>query len=147
MIKDSLQKQVAQALKSGDSVRVSTLRLLYSALHNEQIDKMRPLIDEEEMHIVRRQIKQRGEAEEAYSKAGRVELADKEKQEALILKEFLPEEMSEEAIGEIVDKIVGETGGGEFGRVMGAVMKEVGGRASGNVVSKIVSEKLRKIKA
>lgn len=143
MIKDQLQGKIQEAIKSGDGVRVSTLRLLYSALHNEQIAKMRQLVSEEEIAIIRRQLKQRQEAVEAYEKGGRPELAEKEKAEAEILKSFVPEQMSEEEIGRIVEETVAQLGGGEFGSVMGAVMGKVKGKADGNTVSRIVREKLQ----
>lgn len=143
MIKENLQHQIQEAMKAGDQIRVSTLKLLSSALHNEEIAKQRNLTDEEEIQVVRRQLKQRDEAAEAYGKGGRVELANKEKQEAEILKEFLPQQMSEEELSIIVEQVIAETGGGDFGRVMGAIMKEVGGKADGGVVSEIVKQKLK----
>lgn len=142
MIKNTLQKQIQEALKAGDSVRVSTLRLLYSALHNEEINKQKELNSEEELVIIQRQLKQRNEAVEAYEKGGRQDLSDKEKQEAAILKEFLPEQMSDEELLEIVERVVGEMGEVSFGQVMGGVMVKVKGRADGARVRALVGQKL-----
>lgn len=88
MIRNGLSTQINEALKKGDSLRVSTLRLLSNALHNEEIAKQGELTEDEESVVVQRQIKQREEAIEAYEKAGRQELADKEKQELNILQEL-----------------------------------------------------------
>lgn len=140
MLKDGLQKQINEALKAGDAVRVSTLRLLHNALHNEEIAKQAPLTEDDEVVIVKRQLKQREEAIEAYQKAERAESAEKEKKEAVILKEFLPEQMSEEQIGEVVDQVIGELGTQEFGRVMGEVMKRAGGKADGKIVAQQVKQ-------
>ncbi|MBI2268644.1 MAG: GatB/YqeY domain-containing protein [Candidatus Blackburnbacteria bacterium] len=145
MIVENLTTQIQDALKSGDTLCVSTLRLLSSAIHNEEIAKQRGLTEDEELAIVRRQIKQREEATEAYKKGGREEAAQKEAKEEEILKEFLPAQMLDEEIGNIVNQVISETGAsspGDFGKVMGVVMGKIKGAASGDVVSRIVREKL-----
>ncbi len=141
----SIPTQLKEALKSGDSLRVSTLRLLSSALHNEEIAKQKELSEEEELQIVRRQVKMRDEAIEAYEKGGRAESAAKEKQEAEILKEFLPAQMPEEELKKIVEEVISQTGAAgqhDFGRIMGAVMAKVKGQADGNKVAEVVKQKL-----
>lgn len=142
MLKDEVSKQAKAALKAGDSLRVSTLRLLYNALHNEEINKQRELSDDEETAVVKRQLKQREEAIGAYKKAGREESAEKERHEAEILKAFLPEQMSELEVRELVDRVIKEAENRDFGTVMKLVMEEVKGRADGKVVSGIVRAKL-----
>lgn len=146
MIRNGLSTQINEALKKGDSLRVSTLRLLSSALHNEEIAKQKGLTEEEEIQVVRRQIKQREEAAEAYEKGGRLELAEKEKQEAQVLKEFLPEELSELEIEGLVDQVIEQMSAGgaqDFGKVMGMVMQQVAGRADGSAVAQIVRDRLK----
>lgn len=145
MIKDNLTAQVQEAMKAGDSVRVSTLKLLSNAIHNEEIAKQAGLTPEEELQIVRRQVKQREEAIELYKKGGRQELVDKETAELAVLKEFLPAEMSEDEIAKIVDEVISQTkasGMQDFGRVMGAVMGKLKGQASGDVVAEVVRKRL-----
>lgn len=152
MLRDELRKQITDALKSGDSTRVSTLRLLANALHNEEIAKHGQLTPEDEIAVVKRQLKQREEAVEALrqaqgklttaSSADLESRADKEGQEAEILKEYLPEQMSVEQIGELVDQVVKELETKEFGQVMGEVMKRVGGKADGKLVAAEVKSKL-----
>lgn len=152
MISDQLTAQINDALKAGDDIRVSTLRLLSNALHNEEIAKQKELTEDEELQIVRRQVKQREEAIEAYTKGGRPEAAAKEKQEAEILKEFLlaspaggPAQMVDEELGKIVEQTISESGASgmqDFGRVMGAVMGKVKGQADGRIVGEIVKKRL-----
>lgn len=145
MITSTISQQIQAALKSGDSLRASTLRLLSSSLHNEKIAKMRDLTEEEELAIVRRELKRREEAVEAYKKGGRQDLAEKEEKEAEILKEFLPEQMTELQITQIVEEEierVGVSGPGDFGKVMGAVMERLHGKAGGSTVARVVKSKL-----
>lgn len=145
MITKTLSEQIKEALKKGDSVRVSTLRLLSSALHNEEIAKQKELAEEEELTVVRRELKRREEAVEAYKKGGRPESAEKEKKEAEILKEFLPAQMSEEELIKIVEQVISQTsasGPQDFGKVMGAVVARVKGKADGKTVVQIVRQKL-----
>lgn len=145
MIADTLSEQIKEALKKGDSVRVSTLRLLSNSIHNEEIAKQRELTEEEETGVVRRQLKQREEAAEAYEKGGRPESAKKEKQEAEILKGFLPAQMSDEELSELVNQLIGELGASgptDFGKVMGAVVARVKGKADGKAVAEAVRKKL-----
>lgn len=141
------------AMKAGEAIRVSTLRLLSNAIHNEEISKQRELTQEEEIALVRRQLKQREEAAEAYMRGGRSELAEKEKQEAEILKSFLPAQMTEQEIEQIVERIKTRVRAmttdsadmerrQDFGRVMGAVVKEIAGRADGRTVAEVVKRKL-----
>lgn len=145
MIKDRIAPDLREALKGGDAVRVSTLRLLSNAFHNEEIAKQRELTEEEELVIVWRELKRREEAIEAYKKGGRPESAEKERKEAEILKEFLPAQMSEEELGGIVEQVVrevGASGPADFGKVMGAVVKKAAGRADGKTVAEVVQQKL-----
>jgi uncharacterized protein YqeY len=152
-MKEELKKQTIAAMKSGDTLRVSTLRLLSNAIHNEEIAKQRELTPEEEVAIIRRQLKQRDEAILALrqaqgkltssSPADLVMRIEREEQEAVILREFLPEEMSEENLGKIVEEVIAEAETPDFGRVMGAVMAKVGGRVDGGVVARMVQLKLK----
>lgn len=155
MIKDELTTRINDALKAGDDIRVSTLRLLSNALHNEEIAKQKELSEEEELQIVRRQLKQRDEAIEALRQAqGKLTSASqedlearlkKEAQEAEILKEFLPAQMVTEELEKIVEQVISEVGASgpqDFGKVMGQVMARVKGQADGNKVAEVVKQKL-----
>lgn len=104
MITKTIQSKLAEAMKAHDENKVSTLRLLLSAFNYEQINKQHELTDEEEIAVVRREVKQRRDSIEAYDKAGRPDLSEKEKAELVILQEFLPPEMSDEEIMKLVNE-------------------------------------------
>lgn len=89
----TIERDLTAAMKQRDHLKVSTLRLILAALKNEQIAKMRPLTDAEEVSILHKEIKKRQDAIEWYKRGGRQELAEKETKEAEIVKEFLPERL------------------------------------------------------
>ena len=146
MIVPTISQKIAEAMKARDEIRLSTLRLLSSALNYEFIAKQHVLNEEEELVVVRREVKKRKDAIEAYEKAGATDRAEKEKKEMAILNEFLPAGMSEEEVTKLVDAAIAETGAksiADMGKVMGAVMAKAGGRADGGVVSNLVKSKLQ----
>ncbi|MFV1917743.1 MAG: GatB/YqeY domain-containing protein [Patescibacteria group bacterium] len=146
MISDTVKQQIVVAMKAKDEVRLSTLRLLSSELHNAKIDKRDKLTEDEELEVVRREAKKRRDAIEAYEKAGAKDRADKEEEELKILQEFLPKELSDEKLEQIVTEVITETGAKdvkEMGKVIGLVMGKVKGRAEGGRVADLVRRKLK----
>ena len=146
MIADTINQDIAKALKAKDEIRLSTFRLLSSALNYEFIAKQHVLTEEEELSVVRREAKKRKEAIEAYEKAGANDRAEKEKKELTVLEEFLPAQMPDEELIKIVDEAISTLGASsmaDMGKVMGAVVPKVAGRADGGRISKLVSEKLQ----
>lgn len=154
MITDSINAQIAQALKGKEEIRLSTLRMLSSALNYERIAKQHQLTEEEEIAVVRREIKKRNDAIEALKNAeGRaistsVSIEDrikKEQSETEVLKVYLPPEMDEAVLVKIIEeaiKTLSAVSQKDMGRVIGYVMGKVKGQVGGEVVSKIVKEKL-----
>lgn len=145
MIADSITQKIAEAMKARDEIRLSTLRLLLSAINYEKIAKQHNLSEEEELVVVRKEAKKRKDAIEAYEKAGAKERAEKEKKELLILEEYLPAQISEEELTKIVDEAINELGAktvADMGRVMGAAMGKAAGRADGTKVSELVKKRL-----
>jgi len=146
MINDTIKKQIVEAMKAKDEVRVATLKLLASELHNAVIaNKREALTAEDELVIVKREAKKRKDAIEAYKKAGADKRTEREAKELVILQEFLPEEMGEEELEKIVDEVVTQTKAStmsDMGKVMGAVMGKTKGQADGNKVSALVRKKL-----
>jgi len=143
-ILDQLIGQINEAMKARDSVRVSTLRMLLSELKNVKIDKS-DMKEADELAVVRKEVKKRMDAIEAYEKAGRVELADQEKKEMQILKEYLPKDLSDQELYKLVDEVIAETGVSavsQMGEVIGQVIKKSQGRADGARVAALVKEKL-----
>lgn len=144
MIAQKLQQIIGESMKAHDEVRTSTLRLLLSAFNYEQINKQHELTNEEEIAVIRREVKQRRDSIEAYDKAERGDLSQKEKAEMTILAEFLPPEMSDEDLVKLVDEAVGQikpTGMADMGKVIGFV-KGKAPNADGGKIAEMVKQKL-----
>jgi uncharacterized protein YqeY len=144
MITDTITKQIGEAMKAHDEVRVSTLRLLSSALNYEFIAKQHKLSEEEELNVVRREAKKRKEAIEMYKKAGAVDRAAREEAELKILQEYLPPEMGEEELVKIIDEAVARikpAGLADMGKVIGFV-KSKAPNAEGGKIAGLVKAKL-----
>ncbi|MDA9470170.1 GatB/YqeY domain-containing protein [Enterococcus sp. 5H] len=142
----TLNDDIKTAMKSKDKETLSVLRMLKSAIQNEQIKVGRDLNGEEELTVLSREMKQRRDSLSEFEKAGRDDLADKVKIEITIVEKYMPKQLSEEEIRQIVQKAIDQTGASspkEFGKVMGAVMPEVKGKADGNQVNAIVKELLQ----
>ena len=145
MISETIKKQIIDAMKAKDELRVSTLKLLSSALHYEIIKKQADLTSQEEIEIVRKEAKKRKDAIDIYDKAKEKDRAEKEKKELLILQEYLPKEVSDEELEKIVIETISEVGAKEIkemGKVIGVVMGKVKGRAEGGKVAELVKSKL-----
>lgn len=142
---DQLKSDLNTALKAGDELKLSTLRLLVSAVKNKSIELKRDLPDDEVIKIISSQAKQRQDSIVAYNRANRPELSKKEQDEFEILKEYLPEPISETEITAAVEEVISEMNAtkSDFGKVMGASIKKLGGYASGQEVSKIVNKLLQ----
>jgi len=140
-LKAEIQDAVKTAMRSGDGLTLSTLRLLLAAVHNEEI-KFRRVLTPEEIHKTTATLcKQRTEAIELFRKGGRAELAQKEAAELKILQKYLPQQLSEEAVCALIRESItelGATGIQDLGRVMKQVMTKVGGRSDGKRVNELV---------
>jgi len=146
----SFAERIAQdtrtAMKERDRARVGALRMLGAALKNGEIEAGRPLTQEEEQIVLRRQLKQREESAEAFRRAGREERAASESAEAEIVRGYLPDPPSSEELDEIVDRAVQETGATgmkDMGSVMGRAMALAGGRAEGRELAALVRNRLQ----
>ena len=142
---DTIEDELKDAMRARDAERRDALRLILNALKGSAKELQRPLSEDEELQVLRRERKRRVEAAEAFRSGGREEQAQAEERELAILEEFLPEPLSEDEIEDIVDDAIAEVGAtsiGDLGRVMADVMPQVAGRADGSAVSQIVREKL-----
>jgi len=142
MLEDKLRQEMTKARKTGDTNMVSVLRLLLSAIHNEQIAQGKVLDDAAVEKVLMREAKRRKESIEAFEAGGRPEKAKVEKGELRIIQSYLPEPIKEEEIAKVVDEVVAGNPQASFGAVMGQVMQKLGGRAEGGTVARIVREKL-----
>ena len=140
-----LQEQLISAMKAHNAVEVGTIRMLISAVKNIAIDKYgvdadTKLTDADVLDVVKKQVKTHKESIDAFTKAGRPELAEKEQAEFDVLAKYLPAELPDADLHAIVSKVVSESEGLAFGPLMGKVMAAVKGQASGDRVSAILKE-------
>ena len=149
-LKEKIVFDLREAMKTGQTVKRDTLRMLDSAVKNVEIEKGKRetgLSDEEVLEVISRSVKQRADSIKQFEEGGRAEMAEKEKAEMEILKAYLPEQLPEEEIEKIVEETIAEmgaAGNADMGKVMGQAMAKMKGLADGNVVRKIVQEKLGK---
>ena len=142
---EQFQTDLKQAMKSGDKVRVATLRLLMAAIKNRQIDKGGVLDDAEALDAVRLATKQRREAIALARQYGREDIAQQEERELAILEAYLPEQLSTDDLVQRINAVIqelGATSDKDLGRVMRVLMPAVKGRADGNTVHRLVRERL-----
>ena len=142
-ILNRLKTDTVAAMKAGDQRRVDALRLVTSELQKAQKEAAGGDLDE--TPVLQRERKRRLEAAEAYTEAGRDDLAAGERHEAAMIEAYLPAQLSEHELETIVSDVVAESGASspqEIGRVMSMVMPRVRGRADGKRVSAVVKEKL-----
>jgi len=142
-----IQDHVKDAMKAGDRLKLSTLRMLVAAIKQKEIDTRSDLSDDDIISIIEKQMQQRLEAAEQYEAAGRNELFEKESQEAEILKAYLPEKMGEKEVKEMIEKIISEMGGismKEMGNVMSALKDQAGSKIDMRLASQMVREIIAK---
>jgi uncharacterized protein len=139
-LKTDIKEAVKVAMKSGDAVTLSTLRLLLAALQNEEIRLRRELVPEEIQRSIVTLGKQRTEAIDLYRKGRRDDLAQKEEAELVILKRFLPQPLSEDEVKSLIRVSIAEAsakGIQDLGKVMKLVMPKVAGRSDGKRVNEL----------
>jgi uncharacterized protein len=144
--KDRLQREMREALKTGEKLRLGALRMLAASVKNREVELGHELSDEELVEVAGREVKRRKEAAEAYDDAGRPELAEKERQEQAVLESYLPAQLSDEEVETLVDEAIGATGAsgpGDLGKVMGFVMGRAKGRVDGGTVNRLVRSRLQ----
>lgn len=146
-LKDKLAEEMKGAMKSQDKVRLSTIRMLISAVKYKEIDLGKVLTDEEVIETVTSSVKQRRDSIEQFTNAGRNDLVEKEEAELKVLQGFLPKQLSVEEVEAEIDRTVTEAGASgmkDLGKVMKLLMPKVAGRADGKMVSDKVRERLSK---
>jgi uncharacterized protein YqeY len=146
-LKTRLGEDFKQALRSGDKLRVSVIRLLMALVKNREVEKRGPLTDAEVLQAIVASCKQRQEAIEQYTRGGRQDLAEKESAELKILQSYLPKPLTSEELQAMVLEAIREvqaTTLKEMGKVMGVLMPKVTGRADGKMVNTLVREALSK---
>ncbi len=149
-IPDQITKDITTAMKAREEQRLSTLRMVKSALKNKEIDKRAPLDDKEALAVLSTLIKQRKDSIEQFTKGNRPELAEKEAAEITIIESYMPKAVGEDEIAATVRATIAEMGSPTM-KDMGTVMKNVmakfaasGQRVDGRVVSETVKRELSK---
>lgn len=146
-LKAQLTEDLKSALRSGDKLRTSVIRLLTALIKNREVEKRGTLTDAEVIQAVSASCKQRQEAIEQYRQGGRQDLVDKETAELAILQSYLPKALSPDELQALVQEAIRDSQAvspREMGKVMALLMPKVTGRADGKVVSALVREMLTK---
>lgn len=133
------------AMKARDRARVAALRLVNAEIKRIEVDERRDLTDDDVLTILNRMLKQRHDSLGQFEAAGREDLAEKERYEIGVIREFMPEPLSAEALAALVDEAVASTGATEMkdmGKVMGALKPKVQGRADMGALSGLVKARL-----
>ena len=140
-LRDTLQADLQQAMRAGDVVQREMLRMLLTALRNEEVARRGQLTPEEEQAVLRREIKRREEALPLFRQGKREDLVAKAEAEIAVIRSYLPEELDEQALVELAQAAIREVGAKDvrqMGQVMKVLMPRVQGRADGSVVSQVV---------
>jgi uncharacterized protein YqeY len=148
-LKDRLRSDLTTAIKTRDQVRSSTLRMVLTAVTNAEVagKQSKELTDDDVVAVLSSEAKKRREAAEAFDDAGRTDSAAKERAEAEVIADYLPEQLSEQEIADLVTSAIAQTGAAAegmraMGKVMGVVQPQVKGRADGGAVAAEVRRQL-----
>lgn len=145
-LKDILSLEISKAIKSGDKIRLDTLRSLRAALQEKEVAK-RPaqLTEEDELHVLTTAAKKRKESIELFEKGSRTDLAEKEKAELKVIEEFLPKQITEEELIPLLKDIISSvnaTSQKDFGKVMSVASKVLKGKIDGKILAEYVKKML-----
>lgn len=140
---EQIQKDLVDAMRAKDELRLSVLRMVKSAMKLKEIEKIRPLEDAEVLQLLQTLVKQRRESVEMFTKGGRTDLAEKETKEIAIIEHYLPANASTEDIEHAIDAAISETGANSA-KQMGAVIKAARAKLEGKTVDgKALSDRVK----
>jgi hypothetical protein len=143
--KANLQNGLKEALKQKDTVRLSIYRMLLASIKNKEVEKIRPLTEDEFIAVVKTSVKQHVESIESFKKGNRQDLVEKEGKELAILKEFMPSQLSEEEIAKEIEEAIVSLqvqGQKEMGKVIKFILEKFPGRIDGKLLSGMVLKRL-----
>jgi uncharacterized protein YqeY len=144
-LKQRLTDDLKQAMKGGDTLKRSALRLLMASIHNAEIAKRAALDDTDILGIIAKEVRQHQESIESFKQGNRRDLVDKEEAEMAVLQGYLPQQMTREEVVEAARKIiveVGAQGPADKGKVMPKIIAQLKGRADGREINAVVTELL-----
>ena len=144
-LKQKLSDDLKDAMRSGDKVKRSAMRLLLSAIHNAEIARQADLEDADIFGVIAKEIRMRQESIEAFKQGNRQDLVAQEEAELAVLQEYLPEQMTREEVEAAARQVIAEVGAqgaGDKGKVMPKLIAQLKGRADGREINAVVSELL-----
>lgn len=147
-LKEKISDDMKAAMKSGEKLRLETLRTVRAALLEKEIELRgsgTAITSDQEMGVLTTAAKKRREAIELYEKGGRPDLSEQETRELAIIQEYLPKQLSETELKDIIREVMSQTGAtasGDFGKVMPLVMKQAKGKADGKMIQELVKKAL-----
>ena len=147
---ERLADDLKTAMRSGDTLRRDVIRYVRSAVKNREIDVHRPLTEDESIDVIQAQIKQRRDSIDAFEKAGRTDLVEKESSELAVIMDYLPDHLKpldEPELRELVERKVEElglSGPSDMRQLMPALIEETQGRADNRLLSRLATEELQK---
>lgn len=145
-LKEKMRRDMAEAMRAGDSKRRDALRMLLAAVQQTEVDEQTTLDDAGVEAVLNKQAKQRRESIADYEQAGRHDMVEEEQAELAVIEGYLPEMMSREEVRQVASKTIvemGATSPQDMGRVMGRLMAQLKGKADGRVVNEVVRELLQ----
>jgi hypothetical protein len=146
-LKETLQNDRTESMRSGDKVALGTIRMVLTAITNEEVagKEARTLSEDEIITVLSREAKKRREAAEEFAKAGREDKAAEERAEGEVIAKYLPAQLSEDEIKKMISAAIASTGAAgpaDMGKVMGAIKPQIAGKADGSIVSSLVKAAL-----
>lgn len=144
-LQEKLIEEMKQAMKSNDKIRLSTIRMIRSAVKNKEIEQRGQLDDEDILRVIQGMERKGEESLEQFQIGRRMDLVEKEKKELEILRSFLPKALSQEEVVEIIDQTIKEveaSSSKDLGKVMKSVMPKLAGKADGKLINQLVKERL-----
>lgn len=140
-INAKINTEMAAAAKAKDKIRLSAIRMLKSALHNKEIELIRPLTETEVLQVLSALVKQRKDSIEQFGKGNRTDLVEKETAELKVIQEFMPVQMSDEEVESVIQKAIADVQAvsvKDMGKVMKVLMPQLTGKADGKAVGEKV---------
>ena len=145
-LSEKLAKEMKNALKQRDKIRLSTIRLIRDAILKREIEQGRESLDDDGItKVISTMVRKSEEATEEFKRGGRQDLVDQENQQLEILRSFLPQQLSMEEIQSLINEVVQEAGAvdlKDLGKVMKILLPKISGRADGGIVNQMVRERL-----
>ncbi len=144
-LEERLVEEMKQAMKSNDKAKLSTIRMIRSAVKNKEIELRKPLDDDGIFRVIQGMVKKSEESIEQFKAGGRMDLVEKETKEIETMRSYLPQPLSREEVVKIIDQTIEETKASslkDLGKVMKSVMSKLGGEVDGALVNQLVKERL-----